>query len=244
MMSSSKARSSAAAGTPGATPRGPAYTRFIPREEIGAFAAWEPHDLSGRAADAAPEPTAADIEALHAEQTKAARTAGYQDGYRDGLVALEAFKQSFARQATSQVGALLASIGAQLDGLQQELAQSVAATALALAHQVVRSELAQRPESVVQVAQEALETLLLSARHVTLRVHPDDQPLVADGAAEVLEARGARLVADPSIERGGCIVESSIGVVDASVETRWRRAAATIGLEAPSSADAEDRTPT
>jgi len=243
MMSSSKARRAAPAAAPGTQPRGSAYARFIPREEIGSFAAWEPHDLSGRAHDAPPEPTAADIEALHAEQLKAARTAGYQDGYRDGLVALEAFKQSFARQATSQVGALLASIGAQLDGLQQELAQSVAATALALTRQVVRSELAQRPESVVHVAQEALDTLLLSARHITLRVHPDDQPLVADGAAEVLEARGARLVADPAIERGGCIVESSIGVVDASVETRWSRAAATIGLDAPWSADTGDETP-
>ena len=240
MMSSSKARRAASAAAPGAAPRGSAYTRFIPREEIDSFAAWEPHDLSGRAGQSTPAPSAADVEALHAEQVKAARTAGYQDGYRDGLVALEAFKQSFARQATSQVGALLASIGAQLDGLQQDLAQSVAATALALARQVVRSELAQRPESVAHVAQEALETLLLSARHITLRVHPDDQPLVADGAADVLEARGARLVADAAIERGGCIVESSIGVVDASVETRWRRAAATIGLDAPWSADTGD----
>jgi len=240
MTSSSKARRAAppAGASPGA--RSSAYTRFIPREEIGSFAAWEPHDLSGRVDEAPAEPSAADAAALHAEQLKAARTAGYQDGYRDGLVALEAFKQSFARQATSQIGALLASIGAQLDGLQQDLAHAVADTALALARQVVRRELVQRPETVVHVAQEALDTLLLSARHVTLRVHPDDQPLVADGAAEVLEARGARLVADASIERGGCIVESSIGVVDASVETRWRRAAATIGLDAPWSSDGHE----
>jgi len=239
MMSSSKARRAAPAA-----PRGSAYARFIPREEIGSFAAWEPHDLSGHAGEAASEPTPVEVEALHAEQVKAARTAGYQDGYRDGLVALEAFKQSFARQATSQIGALLTSIGAQLDGLQQDLAQAVAETALALARQVVRSELHQHPESVAHVAQEALDTLLLSARHITLRVHPDDQPLVADGAAEVLEARGARLVADPAVERGGCIVESSIGVVDASVETRWRRAGATIGIDAPWSAPADEGTPT
>jgi flagellar assembly protein FliH len=240
MMSSSKARRAAPA--PGAS-KGSAYTRFIPREEIGSFAAWEPHDLTGRVRDAAPDTAPEDQAARQAEQLKAARAAGYQDGYRDGLVALEAFKQSFARQATSQVGALLGSIGAQLDGLQQEMAQAVAATALALARQVVRSEIAQRPETVVRVAQEALETLLLSARHITLRVHPDDQPLVADGAGELLDARGARLVADAAIERGGCIVESSIGVVDASVETRWRRASAAIGLDVAWTDNAQDGEP-
>ncbi len=125
-----------------------------------------------------------------------ARQSGYQDGYRDGLVALEGFKQSFAHQATLQVGQLVKAIGGQLDAMQQEMAEALAATALALARQIVRSELAARPESVAAVAQEALETLMLSARHITLRVHPDDQPLVAEGAGELLAARGARLVAD------------------------------------------------
>ncbi|MEO6031862.1 MAG: FliH/SctL family protein, partial [Burkholderiaceae bacterium] len=81
-----------------------------------------------------------------------------------------------------------------------------------------------------------------SARHITLRVHPDYQALVAQGAADVLAARGARLLADPAMTRGGCLVESDIGVIDASLETRWQRAAAALGREAPwaDPADASD----
>jgi flagellar assembly protein FliH len=214
------------------------YARFIPREELSSFAAWAPGDLTGNATGAAP--AAATAEAPHvdpaeqlAEQVRAARQSGYQDGYRDGLVALEGFKQSFAHQATLQVGVLVKSIGSALDAMQQEMAEALAATALALARQIVRSELSARPESVAAVAQEALETLMLSARHITLRVHPDDQPLIAEGAGELLAARGARLVADISVARGGCVVESNIGLVDASIETRWRRAAASIGRDEP-----------
>jgi flagellar assembly protein FliH len=220
---------------PGSTAgKGSPYTRFIPREELSSFAAWHPGDFSRPLSEAAApvdEPPPPDPAVVIAEQIQQARQSGYQDGYRDGLVALEGFKQSFAHQATMQVGALLQSIGGQLDAMQQEMAEAVAATALALARQVVRSELAQHPDTVARVAHEALETLLLSARHITLRVHPDDQPLVAEGAGEILEARGARLVADAQVERGGCIVESSVGVVDASVETRWRRAAAALGRD-------------
>ncbi|HEX7439407.1 MAG TPA: flagellar assembly protein FliH, partial [Caldimonas sp.] len=205
---------------PGATAtKASIYTRFIPREELSSFAAWNPGDLSGAGSTPATAAPAADTaqridpaEQL-AEQVRLARQSGYQDGYRDGLVALEGFKQSFARQTTLQVGALLQSIGTQLDALQEEMAQALAATAINLARQIVRSELNQRPEAVASVAEEALDTLLLSARHITLRVHPDDHPLVADGAGEVLAARGARLVADASIARGGCLVESNIGLI-------------------------------
>ena len=228
------------------------YARFIPREELSSFEAWKLGDLGSSTPDAAALAAAAaaasaaqaartpkrDPAELVAEQLHAARQSGYQDGYRDGLVALEGFKQSFAHQTTLQVGALVQSVGSQLDALQQEMAQSIATTALHLARQIVRSELAARPDAVVKVAQEAIDTLLLSARHITLRVHPDDQPLVAAGTGDVLAARGARIVGDASMSRGGCLVESDIGLIDATVETRWRRAAATLGGdEAWASAD-------
>ena len=81
------------------------------------------------------------------------------------------------------------------------------------------------------MAVEALDTLLLSARHIALRVHPDDHALVVAGASDDLAARGARLIADADVVRGGCVVESDLGVIDASIEARWRRAAAALGQE-------------
>ncbi|MDH5539332.1 MAG: flagellar assembly protein FliH, partial [Rhizobacter sp.] len=166
-------------------------------------------------------------------QVRAARQSGYQDGYRDGLAALEGFKQSFASQMTAQIGVLMGSLGQQLDTLEKDMARCLADSATALARQIVRSEIAQRPELVQAVAREATEALLRSARQITLRVHPDDQPLVAEGAAEALAARGARLIADNEIARGGCLVESDIGVVDATMQARWSQCVATLGSEAP-----------
>ena len=219
----------------GAKPANP-YARFIPREELASFSAWMPGSLNGEQAAAAPAEPAEpqkSAEEIVAEQLRAARQGGYHDGYRDGLAALENFKQSFASQATAQVGALMQSYATQLDALQQDMAQSLAAAAIALARQVVRGELVQQPELVVAVAEEALGALMLSARHITVRVHPDDEPLVAQGAGELRDARGARLVADAAVARGGCLVESDIGIVDAGIESRWRRAAGALGSEEP-----------
>ena len=211
------------------------HARFIPREELRSFAAWTPGAF-GSATPKGTQPAAADPGAQASLQ--AARQAGYQDGYRDGLVALDSFKQSYAAQATAQVGVLLRGFEQQFAVLEQQMAEALALAATALARQVVRGELAARPELVAAVAREAVGALLQSAQHIVVRVHPDDLPLVAQGAAEDLERRGARLVADAALARGGCVVESDIGSVDAGIERRWARAAQALGDESPLGAQA------
>jgi flagellar assembly protein FliH len=215
------------------------YTRFIPREELGEFEAWKPGSLNtpgGKAAAPAPapEPTADEWRAKIA----AARQEGYQAGYRDGLVALEGFKQSFAQQATAQVGALITAFDAELGALESQMADALARTAVQLARQVLRSELESQPGHVARVAAEAVNAVLLSARQITVQVHPQDLPLVAEGADEALKARGARLVANAQIARGGVLVDSDVGSIDARIEARWAQAAAALGGDEPWSADA------
>lgn len=222
--------------SPPGSKAGNAYTRFIPREELQDFAAWRPGsfgDADGQPGPGAepepPEPTEADWQA----QVAAARQTGYQDGYRDGLVALEGFKQSFAAQSTAQIGQLVQSLDREFLTLEARIAEAVASTAVQLARQVLRSELSVQPETVAKVAAEAVNAVLLSARQIIVQVHPQDLPLVAEGAGEVLAARGARLVADDAIARGGCRVESDLGAVDARIASRWAQAADAMGSREP-----------
>jgi len=209
------------------TPEKSTYARFIPREELDGFAAWRP-DAFGDKAGARPA-----TEAQRSAEHQAVRQAGYQDGYRDGLVALESFKQSFAQQMASQLTPLVSAFDQAFIELEAQIADSVARTAIALARQVVRSELVVRPELVAQVAAEAVNAVLLSARHIRAFVHPDDQALVQAGAGDALGARGASLLPDATLARGGCRIESDLGSIDARIETRWAQAAATLGQALP-----------
>lgn len=233
-------------GTPAPVPNGRApQSRFIPREELENFAAWSPGSFGGPATKSAhpserpenkvhaapPPPPPPPTEAEWMESVQHARDSGYQDGYRDGQVALEAFKENFARQMAAQFGALLANLDDQWNGLEEEMALAVTRTAVQLARQVVRHELGTRPEIVSKVAQEAVGAIVLSARHLRVRIHPADHQHVTDGAGEALKARDARLVADPTIEPGGCVVESDLGQVDARIGTRWAAAAAVFGRD-------------
>ena len=242
-MTTSSKNGAARPGPPPATAKATSpYARFIPREELGDFASWQPGTFGGAAgaAGAAPGPSepAVPTAAEWQDRVGAARQSGYQEGYRDGLVALESFKQSFAQQATAQIGALLEAFDRQLDALDADTARAVGRTAVQLARQVLRTELQQRPELVAQVAAEAVHAIMLSARHIAVQVHPQDLPLVAEGAAEALQARGARLHANPAIERGGVLVQSDVGAIDARIASRWAQAAAALGSDLPLDEDA------
>ncbi len=236
--------------SPEGSKAGAGYGRFIPAEELGQdFSSWQPGnfgtpELPDRRSNArtGPDAAAAAREVTPDEwqaRITAARQAGYQEGYRDGLVALESFKQSFAQQATAQIGALLQSFDDQFCALDTQIGDALSQTAVLLARQVLRSELRQQPELVAAVAAEAVGSIMLSARQITVRVHPQDLPLVAEGAEESLLARGARLQADATIERGGVWVLSDVGAVDARLSSRWALAAAALGSQAAWAPDAE-----
>lgn len=228
--------------------RAPTYARFIPGEEIQGAKAWSLDNLGSTppspfapmrpgAAQAQPPAPAAPAEPPPPpepsvqEQLHAARQSGYQDGYRDGMAALDAFKQSFAKQMSAQIGTLVSSFDGEMRALEDDMAAAVARIAVELARQVVRSELAQRPELIARVAHDAVEALQLSARHVRVRVHPDDFDLVHDGAGRELEAREAQLVPDPEVARGGVKVDADIASVDATLATRWQQAVSAIGQQ-------------
>lgn len=198
------------------------------RPVVGGVPGQTPPPPSQQAAQPA-GPTEAEMAAMVQE----ARQSGYQDGYRNGLAALESYKQTQAAQMAAfmsdQVGGLVADLHHRLEALEQQLAGRVARVALELARQVVRAEVQQHPEHVVEVAEQALGALLSSARQIVLRLHEGVIFRVQAQLSESLGARGVRLLPDAGLTRGGCVVESDIATVDATVEARWERAAASLG---------------
>ena len=216
---------------------GSLYARFIPREELQSFKTWMPGSFEAPATPVRPDVSAEE----HDKRLEAARAAareegraqgrreGYENGYRDGMSALESFKQQHAAQMEAQVGGLLQSIDAQFQALEESMAQAVAEAATRLARAMLRTELHSRPETVAAVAQEAVATMLAGARQLRVLVHPEDEPLVLAGAGVLLESRGARVLASPAIARGGCMVESELGRIDARIEQRWAQAAQLLG---------------
>lgn len=181
---------------------------------------------------------------LERDSFEAGYRAGHEAGRAEGLDrGFEAGSEHARRRqqlAEEQAGATLAqrieSLHQALEGrfadLEGEAADRVVALALEVARHALRATLAVRPETIVPVVQEALSSLFDERVRMHLHLNPRDAELVRSELGERLGARNCEIVADPSIEAGGCRIETPRAEVDATVATRWRRTLAAIGRDA------------
>lgn len=156
------------------------------------------------------------------------RAEGYQDGYAAGRQeALDAAAQAEAATAEAVQSALDALTRASSE-LTAQRGEDIAAIedalvdgALDLATAVVGRELA----ISVAPGRDALARALLLADGTgpaMVRMHPDDVATLGEHADLAL-GRELRVVDDPAVERGGCIVEVGDGRVDARLSTALDR---------------------
>jgi flagellar biosynthesis/type III secretory pathway protein FliH len=103
------------------------------------------------------------------------------------------------------------------------LERQVIELAAAIARTVVGDELVARPERIAAIAA-PLIARVRRARRVTLRVHPEDAAALELSLHALRERCGVHgtlhVESDSAIARGGCVVSSDAGTLDARVETR------------------------
>jgi flagellar assembly protein FliH len=118
-----------------------------------------------------------------------------------------------------------------LEVLEAEAAERVeleaARLAVRIAEKVVAGTLAVEPERLLDIVRGALRTIV-EREHVVVLVHPDDLDLMRESVAEVTGSLGGIEHLDVQEEwrvaRGGAILRTSFGEVDARVETKLDRA--------------------
>jgi flagellar assembly protein FliH len=187
--------------------------------------------------DAPPPVALRDVESpLAAAQAEAAsiRAAARAEGHADGV-------EAGLAEARGQVAAALATLraaAAELDAVRERTAEAVerdaVELALAVAEKVVAGTLAVEPERVLDVVRGALRRLT-ERRRVTVLVHPDDLELVRGAApgfaAELGGIEHCEVQAERRLTRGGAVVRTDEGQVDASVETQLARARELVAAE-------------
>ncbi len=178
------------------------------------FQRWELPNLgtqptASKAANGPPQPTVRELAALEQQ----AREEGHAAGRAEGLAAA---KQE-VRERMARLDALYDAAARPLQVLDEQTGQELARLATIVASRVIVRELQLSPGLIAQAVRQAAAALPAATRELRVHVHPDDLVLLQElGSAE----RHWQLIADPTLARGDCQLESERSRLDARVETR------------------------
>lgn len=198
-------------------------SKIIPKEQLSAYQRWELNSLDEpeevEAAPAVALPTAEEVENIHRQASREGYAAGYQEG------------REKAEGELARLAQLMSALDGSLQRFDEDLTQNLLSLALDVAKQMLREALRVRPELVLPVIREAVNSLPQASQHPHLKLHPDDAALVRSLMEDELNHFHWKVIEDGRVERGGCRVETANSEIDATLENRWRRVLAGLGRE-------------
>jgi flagellar assembly protein FliH len=173
------------------------------------------------------------------QQKQAAYQAGLAEGRAAGLkqIRAEAHAQ-VAEEARQQIADLVATLTTALAEFERNKRTLLAAAesglielALAIARRVCKTA-AGCSNAAAQANARYLLDMVQHHADAELRVHPDEYAGMQELAAELLarteELGHVKIVAEPTVPRGGCRLTTRDGQIDAGLKTQLDRIAATL----------------
>lgn len=151
----------------------------------------------------------------HAQKVLSEVEAVREKAKKDGLAAGEA-------KGLSQVTEKLVRLEAMREKFYKEAEVEIIKLVMAMAEKVIGKIVEERPDVIKDVVRQALERSL--GDRITVRVNPEDYQTITTQNMEFKDVldRTKRLhfKEDETVAKGGCIVETEVGTIDAQIETQ------------------------
>ncbi len=172
--------------------------------------------------------------ALEAER-EAVLSEALERGHAEGFAA----GQQAAREQLEPVVAAAREALAGIEQLRDEVSETVEAAtvelALKIAEQVLAGQLDAQPAVVVDIVRGALRRLVDRER-VTVLVNPEDLDMMREAAPQLIAELGGiehcEVQAERRVGRGGAIVRTVEGEIDATIQTKLERVRETLARAA------------
>lgn len=169
------------------------------------------------------------VEQARAEAAKI-RTQAAEQGKQAAIQAAEqALKSRVDQQLQSLLPALQQAVRELVDARhlwQQHWESHSIKLASAIASKLIRRELASDPQLPLTLVREALQ-MVVGADRVTIRLNPEDHALLNESAArlaaQLRPISACDVIADATIERGGCRVDTQLGSIDQQFDSQLQR---------------------
>ena len=150
------------------------------------------------------------------EESENIKKSAFEEGYRIGLEKAETdiadFKKEFAKFMSAR------------QDVFEYIAPDILEISVGIAKKIIKKELESDPQTIINTIIDVLKTVSKNEPRVTIRVKPQSVQFIKDTLPSVTYQYGIEskinIIADPSIEDGGCILQTGNGIVDASIDTQ------------------------
>ena len=150
------------------------------------------------------------------EESETIKKSAFEEGYRIGLEKAQSDMQAF-RDNLSEF------MNARKD-VFEFIAPDILEISVDIAKKIIKKELESDPQVLMNTIVEVLRTISKSEPKITIRVRPQSVQFIKDTIPNITYQYGIdskiNIISDPSIEEGGCILQTNNGIVDASIDTQ------------------------
>jgi len=157
----------------------------------------------------------AELERLRQSEAAQARQSGFQEG-------MQKAQQDAAAEITAALDRLAHKLN-EVAGLRSKMRSyaemDIVKLGLAIAQRILRRELTTDPETIHGLVHAALQKIQ-NRDIVKVRVYPAGTEALRSSLARAGAAPAIQVVSDPTLKTGDLLFETSVGELDASVETQ------------------------
>lgn len=150
------------------------------------------------------------------EEAQNIKEAAAKEGYQEGLMQ--------AKADIADVKNAIASFAGAKQEVFEYIAPDILEISVEIAQKIIKKELQQDPTIIIDNIMEILKGLSKEETKITLRVNPAQVSLLKSEIPSVMSNVGldakVLIVPDESIMEGGCMVTTTNGVIDATIETQ------------------------
>lgn len=150
------------------------------------------------------------------EEAEAIKKSAFDEGYRKGLEQAEADMAVFRKDITTFMNATR--------DVFEYIAPDILEISVDIAKKVIKKEVETDPQVLINTIVDVLKTLAKNEPKINIRVKPQAVQFIKDTLPNITYQYGIdakiNIVADPSIEDGGCVFQTNNGIVDASIDTQ------------------------
>ena len=165
--------------------------------------------------------------ALH----EAAKSEGFEQGVSDGRAAASAEMDEMLETMRGLIEMARAERHKIVEGAEPEIVR----LAVAVAERVLAQHIAVDRETVVEMTRSAVARLV-NRETVTVRVNPADIEAMRDHRDRIMSMNAIdnmRIIEDQRVDRGGVVLETEAGTIDAKVSTQLREVRRLLAVDDP-----------